>query len=241
MFFQAYMRAFSLGNSLLATLLVAGLATLALTSALAAASFAKAFGIIFLARPRSVEASAAREAPFPMLLAPGILAALCVVTGIFSRQILDMASSGLPVQDMLPVGIILVLVFALALLIIKLIKAPVRKAETWGCGIPAQTASMEYTSNGFSEPVLTVFKSVFRTKKIFHQEFSDKYHSVIKNARGKITTLQFFEDRLYLPLARLVTRLGSCISELHNVDMDALILYAFIAIVVVIAGVALWV
>ncbi len=241
MLFQAYLGASSLDNSLLATLLIAGLAALALTSALAAASFAKTFGIVFLARPRSEAARGAHEAPFSMLLAPGILAALCVILGVFSYQILDKARSGLPVPNMLPVGIILGLVSALALLIIKLLKAPVRKAKTWGCGITEQTPHMEYTASGFSEPVLTVLKPVFRTKKVFQQEFSDSYRSIIKSAGGKITTLKFFEERIYLPVARFFTRVGDFISALHNVDMDALILYSFVAIVVVIAGVSLWI
>ena len=53
-------------------------AAVALTAGLAAATFVKAFGIGFLARPRSTEAAAApRESPASMLAGMGMAAAAC--------------------------------------------------------------------------------------------------------------------------------------------------------------------
>lgn len=60
---------------------VAG-AALALTGALAAACFVRAFGIAFLALPRSEAAGRVREAPAPLLAGMGILAAACLFIGI---------------------------------------------------------------------------------------------------------------------------------------------------------------
>ena len=240
MLFQAYLGSFSLNRPLLEVLLVTGLAALALTSALAAACFAKAFGTIFLARPRSEAARDAREVPFAMLVAPGILAVLCVGLGVFSYQIVSKIRPDLPVPDMLPVGIVLAVITALTVILVRLVRAPVRKTETWGCGIPEQTRRMEYTAAGFSEPIVTVFKSIFRTRKISHREFSDKFQAIPKRSSGEITTLKFFEERIYLPVARFFMRVAAYISNLHNADMDALILYAFIAVVIVILGVGWW-
>jgi NADH:ubiquinone oxidoreductase subunit 5 (subunit L)/multisubunit Na+/H+ antiporter MnhA subunit len=198
-----------MNRPLLEVLLVTGLAVFSLTSALAAACFAKAFGTIFLARPRSEAAQGAREAPFAMLVAPGILAALCVGLGVFSYQIVSRARPGLPIPDMLPVGIMLLILTALVVLLVRLVKAPVRQTETWGCGIPKQSGRMEYTAAGFSEPIVTVFKAIFRTKKILHREFSDRFQSVPKSASGEIITLKFFEERIYLPVARFFMRLAA--------------------------------
>jgi len=55
---------------------------LALTGALAAACFVRAFGIGFLALPRSPEASLAHEAHPTMLAGMGVLAAACVALGV---------------------------------------------------------------------------------------------------------------------------------------------------------------
>ena len=65
--------------------LLAGVAAalLALTGGLAAACFAKAFGVTFLGRPRSVHAEQATESPAPMILGMLLLAGACVALGLF--------------------------------------------------------------------------------------------------------------------------------------------------------------
>jgi hydrogenase-4 component B len=240
MIFQAYLTSFGLGRPILEIFLTAGLAAFALTSTLAAACFAKAFGIIFLARPRSEAARTAREAPFAQLLAPGILAALCVGLGIFSYQLVSKVRSGLPLPDMLPIGIIVFAFIGISFLFMRLVGARVRITETWGCGIPSQTGKMEYSGDGFSEPIVTVFKPVFRTRKLSKLEFYDKYNSIPKSSSGEIGTLKFFEERIYLPIAWFFIKIAGALSKLHNADMDALILYSFIAVVLVILGVGWW-
>ena len=57
-------------------------AALALTGALAAACFVKAFGIMFLALPRSLRAEKAKEVPRRMLVGMGFLALLCLIFGV---------------------------------------------------------------------------------------------------------------------------------------------------------------
>src|SRR6202008_3832333 len=60
---------------------VAG-AMLALTAALAAACFVKAFGITFLALPRSEEAGRAEEVSISMRAGMAILAGACIALGL---------------------------------------------------------------------------------------------------------------------------------------------------------------
>jgi len=73
------MRLESVGQNLVFTL---GIASLALTGGLAMACFVKAFGITFLALPRSDAAAGAHEASPPMRLAMLALAAACVALGL---------------------------------------------------------------------------------------------------------------------------------------------------------------
>src|SRR5260370_29263455 len=71
---------------------VAGLIALVamgLISGLAAACFAKAFGIVFLGSPRSHEAGEAHEAAGPMCAAMAILALLCVVIGLAAPAVVS--------------------------------------------------------------------------------------------------------------------------------------------------------
>ena len=58
-------------------------AMLALAAGLAAACFVRAYGTVFLGRPRSTEAAEAHEVPFVQSAAIGILAGLCVMGGLF--------------------------------------------------------------------------------------------------------------------------------------------------------------
>jgi NADH:ubiquinone oxidoreductase subunit 5 (subunit L)/multisubunit Na+/H+ antiporter MnhA subunit len=56
---------------------------LALAAALAAACFVRAFGIVYLGRPRSREAAEAHETARPQQVAMALLAGLCLLGGLF--------------------------------------------------------------------------------------------------------------------------------------------------------------
>jgi hydrogenase-4 component B len=71
---------------------------LALTGGLAAACFAKAFGVTFLGRPRTPHAEHATEAPPSMIAGMVWLGALCVFLGIapgYAMPLLDAPTAGL--------------------------------------------------------------------------------------------------------------------------------------------------
>ena len=73
-------------------------AMLALTGGLAAACFAKAFGVTFLGRPRTPHAEHATEAPPSMVAAMAWLAAVCVALGVapgYAMRLLDAPTAGL--------------------------------------------------------------------------------------------------------------------------------------------------
>jgi len=237
MLFQAYLGAFQVPSPLTAVLLFTALAGFALMSALAAACFVKAFGAVFLALPRSHEAEHAHEAPMSMLIGPGILAAACCILGVFSYQILKGIGLDLPVPNVLPVSLVALTVFGLAVLAVRRMEAKARVSETWGCGIHAQTSKMEYTASGFSEPIITIFSPIFRTRKIAHREFADKDKSIVSGGSGEVHTLQFFEERIYMPTAQFVKRIAGYVSGLHNVDLDANVMYIFVVIVVILLAV----
>ncbi len=81
--YQSLLQGFGTTDSLVRLMFPIGGALLALTGALAAACFVKAFGITFLAQPRSEAAAKAHEASLTMLLGQGVLVAACVFLGLF--------------------------------------------------------------------------------------------------------------------------------------------------------------
>jgi hydrogenase-4 component B len=80
--FQSLFLSFMLPALLLKIMLPIGAAMLALTGALALVCFVKAFGMTFLAQPRSPHARQAREVPGSMHLGMGVLAGMCLVLGL---------------------------------------------------------------------------------------------------------------------------------------------------------------
>src|SRR5260370_31957246 len=87
--YQSLLQGFGTTPSLVRLMFPLSGAMLALTGALAAACFVKAFGITFLAQPRSEEARNAHESPPAMLWGMGLLTAACVFLGLFPALFLS--------------------------------------------------------------------------------------------------------------------------------------------------------
>jgi formate hydrogenlyase subunit 3/multisubunit Na+/H+ antiporter MnhD subunit len=233
MIFQAFLQSPVLGNPFLVLLLIVALAVFAFTSALAAACFVKAFGISFLALPRSQKAKNAKEAPKAMLVGPAILAVLCVGLGVFSYQIFQLLGYALQLPNMLLIGSLLAVfyVFAWAALRQRASRLE-RVSETWGCGITTQTPIMEYSASGFSEPIVTILKTIFRTEKKSQREYYDNNKSVFKTGNAELKLMKFFEEYLYLPIAEFIKKVSQKVNASQRGDVDLHIAYAFVTIVI---------
>ena len=238
MIFQAFLQSFIISNPFLKILLFLGLSLFALTSALAAACFVKAFGIIFLATPRSEEAKKAKEVSWYMIAGPAVIAALCMLLGIFSFQLFSSQGFILPIPNMMFIGLTLVVTLGLVWLLMRMISnRTTRTSETWGCGITSQNSKMEYTASGFSEPILTIFRPIYRTRKNVERTYHEGGKSIFKDGTAEIQTFKLFEERIYLPVAHFVLRLSTYVSNLHDVDLDTYILYSFGAVVILILAI----
>jgi hydrogenase-4 component B len=232
MIFQAFLQATFLADPFLELMLIVCLCFFALTSALAAACFVKAFGITFLAVPRSHEAKNAKETSKLMLAGPALLAALCVVLGVFSLQIFSYLGFALPLPNMLFIGVALGVFYVFAWAAMRAVASKKeRVTETWGCGIAHQNSKMEYTASGFSEPIVTILKSIFRTRKESEKEYFDDNKVIFKSGKAEIHLMKFFEERLYMPIARGVERVAGKVSDLQRGDVDLQVLVAFAVIV----------
>ena len=80
--FQSLLLSFQISAHTVNLIFAFGVAALALTSGLAAACFVRAFGITFLALPRSARAESAREVTWTMRAAMALLALVCVALGV---------------------------------------------------------------------------------------------------------------------------------------------------------------
>ncbi|MFY9642648.1 MAG: hydrogenase 4 subunit B [Rhodomicrobium sp.] len=163
-------------------------AMLALAAGLAAACFVRAFGTVFLGRPRSKEAAEAHEVPFVQTAAIGILAGLCVLGGLFggfsayaigpllktfagteltglvngptqlSLVAFDQARS---IYDAPTIALFVALSSITTMLVVHLISnRRTRRAPAWDCGFPDASPATQYTASSFSQPLRRVYKGI---------------------------------------------------------------------------------
>ncbi len=233
MLFQAYLYSSALSDPLLKVLLIITLSIFSLTSALAAALFVKLFGIAFLALPRTKYSKEATEVPEPMLFGEAVPAVLCILSGLFSSRILALLGFNPGIPDMLLMGLILAAACGLVWLAVRNSgpsKSPRVSKETWGCGILAQHPTMEYSTAGFSEPLVIIFKKIYRTEISSTRTYSDTKECIFKDGTARIHLIKFFEERLYLPVACAVSLISSRVSRMQNGRLDTYVLYVFIAV-----------
>ncbi len=209
---------------------ILGIASLALTGGLAMACFVKAFGITFLALPRSDAAARAHEAPVTMRLAMLTLAASCVALGLGPTLVIPVlgavAASVLgeappaTVGDWLTLRVsggyasLSTLAIAIALgaaLLVPLVALPLVRAsrrtrayETWGCGRIVQTSRMEYTATAFANPFKRVFDFFYRPTKHLDIEFHPESRFFVERIEYENPARSIFHDWLYRPALDLL-------------------------------------
>ncbi len=233
--YQAFFQSFAITDPLLTVFLIIALSSFALTGALAAALFVKLFGITCLAMPRSEKSHLAKEVRKNMLMGPAVPAAFCILGGLFSKQLLSLAGWEIEFPDLLLLGLLLGLIYAALFALIHTREtSPSRISETWGCGIPTLAPYMEYSSAGFSEPLVMIFKSIYRTKIVHRAEYLDRQESLVKSGNVEIRLVRFFEEYLYIPPARAIDSISKYVSKLQNGKLDSYVLYAFLAVIVLI-------
>jgi hydrogenase-4 component B len=159
---------------------------LGLIGGLAAACFAKAFGIVFLGEPRSDRAADAAEAGWPMRGPIVVLAAACLAIGLLGPVVVAgmngvvVAAAGLPPGDatglalatqplrMIVLGGAMCLMLVAALVLVRrglLAGRQVTMATTWDCGYAAPGRRMQYTASGFAQPLTSLFHFALRARR----------------------------------------------------------------------------
>jgi len=256
--YQALLGGFGTTDSLMRLIFPLSGAMLALTGALAAACFVKAFGITFLAQPRSDHAAHAQEVAFPMRLGMGLLATACVALGLFPTRFLRLldpltqqltgeqlsgqlsAAGGLVLNSLAEKGGT-VSTSGLALMVVCLLPIPfglwlvfgrktkVRRGPTWDCGQPGLTPQMEYTATGFSKPLRMIFKALFQPHREVQREY-DFSPYFAKTIRFDSHVEEVFERRIYRPVRLLILRAARRIRRLQAGSIHAYLLYIFVTL-----------
>ncbi len=257
--FQTLLGGFNIPTPEVAVLMPIAVGMLALTSGLAAACFVKAFGISFLALPRSHEAEHAHESPLSMQIGMGILALACVGLGLAPFIVVPILGrvlnglGGLPdtsqaftlnlsVQtpsafgQMSPTLVMLglLILFALIPLIMKIMRAnnKLRVSDSWGCGRVGQTARMEYTATSFAEPLRRVFAELYRPTKELTVDFHPESKYFVQSIAYKSEITPLFERWLYDPFLWLVKFTARQVRRLQAGSLHLYLTYVTIILII---------
>lgn len=256
--FQALLGGAAIPQPGAALLMPIAVGLLALTSGLAAACFVKAFGITFLAIPRSREAEEAHEAPVSMQIGMATLSLACVGLGLLPFVVIPALSAALAGLGGLPgappslttgialampggfaqmspllVALGLLLAVALAWLAVRLAGSgrPVRIGETWGCGRVGQTPRMEYTATAFAEPLRRVFAELYRPTEDLSIDFHPESRYFVQSIQYRSEIVPWFERYLYGPLVERVRHLAVRVRLIQSGSVHAYLTYLVLALV----------
>lgn len=167
------------------TALAFAIPVLAMVGALALACFVKVYAVVFLGEPRSERTDVAKEGPTSMLVPQYVLAAGCVLIGLFPQVPLSVllhatenlvgSRAGMVVPMTVPTittglttlsaihGVLIVLAIVMWFGL-RRVRAVPSSQLTWDCGYAAPSAKMQYTASSIADDLVNMFSMLLRPK-----------------------------------------------------------------------------
>jgi len=250
---QAFLFTPSLPHAYINMLIPVAAAAVALTAALAGFVMVKFFGIVFLGQPREEKIAQAHDAGWLERVGLVWLAALCVLLGLFPVYVIEKLdfvtrlllgvgvypagsehgwlllapinadrASYEPLVFLLMIGAV---VTATYLIVHRFWHGRVRRSAAWDCGFPQQTARMQDTAEGFSQPMRQVFEPFYRLTREVPTSFDTA-------PRYRVVVEDHFWYWLYLPVARVAEFGARMVAFLQQGRIAIYLLFSFLTLVV---------
>jgi len=236
--------------------------SLAFTGGLALACFVKAFGTIFLARPRSQEVFHAKESDLPMHVGMGMLALTSILLGVFSgsvTRVLEKVGRDIGIfHDTLSfvstssyrgihagtdfsfvsAPLIFMLLTGIILVVIFVVyflinkNQKIRQSETWNCGT-SLNQRMEITATGFARSIIVIFRRVLKPSIQQRIEYHDAdSRYLLKSESITMVMSDVYNKYFYQPLSATVVWASSQLKKTQGGNINVYISYIFIALIV---------
>jgi hydrogenase-4 component B len=214
------------------------------------ASFLKVLGSVFLGK--ADDSTSVEEVPISMLVPQVVLAALCIVLGIFPQLMLRLVGhaiegvtalqasgvyasriwGGMMLTDGSPVGFWSPLAMLAAWAILALISygiqraggAQVRSVPVWYCGEEHTSAAVRYPASSFYRPFKHAFQGIYPSGKVPVPKFP-----------APLRRLLDFDQWLYAPTVKMIERAADRVSRTHVGTPQIYLLWIVIGAIVVTA------
>jgi hypothetical protein len=230
-------------------------AMLALSAALAAACFVKAFGVTFLGRPRTSSAEKAQETDRASLAAMFSFGVLCLLGGVLPGFVIDglspvvqgLVGGRMPEQSaiawlsIVPIGEsrssyngLLVFAFitlsslAAVEIIHRFASREVRRGPAWDCGYVETSPIAQYTADSFAQPIRRVFGEVVFLAR---ERVDMPPPGDMRPARLTVTLRDLVWEALYAPIVEGVTYITEKLNHLLILTIRQYLSIVFVALV----------
>lgn len=222
---------------------------LGMAGALALGCFVRAFGALFLAKPRSERSEDVTEAPSSMLVPMAILALLCLGFGIFPSIPAGLAGTGIaslggfqgevpalggmayPMEmgnsSLWPIMVVIVMALVALGLVLLTGKRELRRYGTWDCGFEYLNEKMEYTPTGFSKPLRYVFSNLLSPRRQIVRD--DEYFP--ETVDYKLTTDEKFQDFIYRPVKDAIMRMAGALKSIDTANVNLYLAYMLLIVI----------
>ena len=235
--------------------------TLGMIAALVAACFVKAFGIAFLARPRSRGSASAKEASATVFVPMLAMAGLCVYLGLWphsmlkiisrvldpfigidTRGLFDMNRGGMIFQandagGILAVPILVLLVLMGCLVAVGLFflkgKPQIITGELWACG-RASTVRNQYSAMGFAKPVRWAFRWVLRSQR--ERVVDENENIYVGRKLAYHQSIHYVVDEaIYYPIQRWILKRAKFMKRIQAGSVQLYVSYVLVVTILVLA------
>ena len=219
------------------------------------ASFLKVLGAVFLGR--ADESPGIKEVPISMIVPQVVLAALCVLLGIFPQFVLRFIGHAIEGLTAMPVaavdasrmwgGLVLIdgspvafwspLAMLTVLAVLALLsygiqragRAQTRSVPVWYCGEEHAVATVRYPASSFYLPFKHAFQGIYPSGKVHVPKFPAPLRRALD-----------FDQWLYSPTVKVIDTAADRISRTHAGILQIYLLWIVIGAIVV-TGILLWV
>jgi hydrogenase-4 component B len=225
----------------------AAIVLLALTGALALATFAKVVGVVFLGAPRTPAARAAHECG-PWMRAPLVaLASGCVLCGVLPVALWRLvavsvdawrpaatASASASVPALAGLGLLLPLLLTALVVAAAVLARRVRpwaapRRPTWDCGYALPTPRMQSSAGSFAAIAVAWFAAVLRPERRVHtpdevlarrQELDERFPEVVL-------------ERIVQPISAAVSKLANGVRRLQHGRAQTYLVYVLVGLLMI--------
>ncbi|MHB8844226.1 MAG: hydrogenase 4 subunit B [Nitrospirota bacterium] len=257
--YQAFLLSPGLPSPLLNLLIPLGAALLALTSALAAACFVKAFGVTFLGHRRGHHHGIVHEAGWSMRIGMLLASLSCLALGVMPTVVIQWMD---PLAEMLvggtiaasasgfgwmwltpvaaerasysaPVAFIGILsVVVVTYLLLHARPGALHRVPLWDCGFEKFTSRMQYTATSFSMPIRRIFGFIFSIKEHTGRLSQAAHPAFPQRLYYHLRVRDRFWMWIYQPVVDASFWLSRRIGRMQHGRIQIYLIYSFVTILV---------